>query len=405
MAVPLVAGGVQPVTPDSSTSLEELTSGIRFYLREMGQNVIEIGKRLIFAKELVPHGEWLSWLDDNFGLKYRMAANFMAVAERFGNVHSNAHLNQTQMIQMLVLPEGEEEKFIEEQAAAGRIVAEMSVKTLRVEIQKYKAKLAAVSGVVESSVTVDQASVSAEEVEEFVPSEDDSSVESIEEATAVESGSEIFSDTGVVSDSVSVSTDGGDDQRVGQNLLEQFFDMMKALSLGGNLQRLVEQSAEKDSQVLEGQLRQFATLYGDIQGYLAQWKRGNGTSVEAVADETSVGEDVETVTENVVAETDVKAPMVEETVAVDKGGDNENSLESFVGKICDKTSDEVDDSDRHSIISALYQIALNDDENFTRTEYIASLMEGKGFEVVHQMSTKSLYHILYITALKFHIYS
>ena len=111
MAVSLVAGGVQPVTPDSSTSLEELTSGIRFYLREMGQNVIEIGKRLIFAKELVPHGEWLSWLDDNFGLKYRMAANFMAVAERFGNVHSNAHLNQTQMIQMLVLPEGEEEKF------------------------------------------------------------------------------------------------------------------------------------------------------------------------------------------------------------------------------------------------------------------------------------------------------
>ena len=405
MAVPLVAGGVQPVTPDSSTSLEELTSGIRFYLREMGQNVIEIGKRLIFAKELVPHGEWLSWLDDNFGLKYRMAANFMAVAERFGNVHSNAHLNQTQMIQMLVLPEGEEEKFIEEQMAAGRIVAEMSVRTLRVEIQKYKAKLAAVSGGVESSVTVDQASVSAEEVEEFVPSEDDSSVESIEEATAVESGSEIFSDTGVVSDSVSVSADGGDDQRVGQNLLEQFFDMMKALSLGGNLQRLVEQSAEKDSQVLEGQLRQFATLYGDIQGYLAQWKRGNGTSVEAVADETSVGEDVETVTENVVAETDVKAPMVEETVAVDKGGDNENSLESFVGKICDKTSDEVDDSDRHSIISALYQIALNDDENFTRTEYIASLMEGKGFEVVHQMSTKSLYHILYITALKFHIYS
>ncbi|MBQ7198572.1 MAG: DUF3102 domain-containing protein, partial [Selenomonadaceae bacterium] len=53
------------------------------------------------------HGEWQNWLDDNFGLKYRMAANFMAVAERFGNVHSNAHLNQTQMIQMLVLPEGE----------------------------------------------------------------------------------------------------------------------------------------------------------------------------------------------------------------------------------------------------------------------------------------------------------
>lgn len=403
MVVPLVAGGFQPLPPDSSKTLEDLTSGIRFYLREMGQNVIEIGKRLILAKELVPHGEWLSWLDDNFGLKYRMAANFMAVAERFGNVHLNAHLNQTQMIQMLVLPEGEEEKFIEEQAAAGRVVAEMSVKTLRVEIQKYKAKLAAVNGGVESSVTVDQASVSAEEVEEFVPSEDDSSVEFFEEVVVVESSA----DTGVVSDSVRLSAGSKDGQRVGQNLLEQFFDMMKALSLGGNLQRLVEQSAEKDSQVLEGQLRQFATLYGDIQGYLAQWKRGNGTLVEAVADETSVGEDVETVAENVVVETDVKASMVEEkaAVSVDKGGDNENSLESFVGKICDKKSDDLDESDRHSIISALYQIALNDDENFTRTEYIASLMEGKGFEVVHQMSTKSLYQILNFTALKFHIYS
>lgn len=403
MAVPLVSGGVQPVTPDSSTSLEELTTGIRFYLREMGQNVIEIGKRLILAKALVQHGEWQNWLDDNFGLKIRSAQNFMAVAERFGKTQSTAFLNRTQMTEMLLLPKGDEEKFIEEQAAAGRIVAEMSVKTLRVEIQKYKSKLAAVNGGVESSVTVDQASVSVEEVEEFVPSEDDSSVETVEEVAAVESSA----DTGVVSDSVRLSAGSKDGQRVGQNLLEQFFDMMKALSLGGNLQRLVEQSAEKDSQVLEGQLRQFATLYGDIQGYLAQWKRGNGSSVEAVADETSVGEDVETVAENVVEETDVKSPIVEETavVAVDKGGDNENSLESFVGKICDKKSDEVNDSDRHSIISALYQIALTDDENFTRTEYIASLMEGKGFEVVHQMSTKELYTVLYFTALKFHIYT
>ena len=392
-----------PLTPDSSTSLEELTSGIRFYLREMGQNVIEIGKRLILAKSLVRHGEWQAWLEDNFGLKIRSAQNFMAVAERFGKTQSTAFLNRTQMTEMLLLPKGEEEKFIEEQAAAGRIVAEMSVKTLRIAIQQYKAKLSAVNGGVESSFTVEQASVGSEQLEEVVPSEDDSSVEFFEDVAAVEGSA----DTGVVSDSVSVSADGGDDQHVSQNLLEQFFDMMKALSSGGNLQRLVEQSAEKDSQVLEGQLRQFATLYGDIQGYLAQWKRDKDTLIGTVADETFVGEDVETVSENVVAETDVKAPIVEDksAVAVDKGGDNENSLESFVGKICDKKSGDVDESDRHSIISALYQIALNDDEDFTRTEYIASLMEGKGFEVVHQMSTKSLYRILYITALRFHIYT
>ena len=58
MAVPLVTVGVQPLIPDSSTTLEELTSGIRFYLREMGQNVIEIGKRLILAKELGISHKW-----------------------------------------------------------------------------------------------------------------------------------------------------------------------------------------------------------------------------------------------------------------------------------------------------------------------------------------------------------
>ena len=145
---------------------------------------------------------------------------------------------------------------------------------------------------------------------------------------------------------------------------------------------------------MKDNLKQCSALYGAIQAHLAQWQRDKDTSVVTAVDETADGEDVETVEETAAV-----------AVSVDKGGDNENSLESFVGKICDKKSDEVDESDRHSIISALYQIALTDDENFTRTEYIASLMEGKGFEVVHQMSTKELYTVLYFAALKFRIYT
>lgn len=154
--------------PDSSTSLEDLTSGIRFYLRQIGQNVIEIGKRLILAKVLMPHGEWQNWLEDNFGLTDRTARNFMSVAKRFGKTKTFAFFPTSTLIKMLALPEGDEEKFIEEQAAEGRIVAEMSVKTLRVEIQKYKAKLAAVDGGGEGLVTVEQSSVSSEKVEESV---------------------------------------------------------------------------------------------------------------------------------------------------------------------------------------------------------------------------------------------
>ena len=183
--------------------------------------------------------------------------------------------------------------------------------------------------------------------------------------------------------------------------------MMKALSSGGNLQNLVEQSASKDIQALEGELRQFAALYGDMQGYLAQWKRGKSESVDSVAEETSVVDDSKPEEEEKAVEIDVKAPIVEEkaveSAVEEKGGDNENSLEGFVEKICNKK--EVEETDRHSILSALYQIALNDDENFTRTEYICVMVKDMGFEIVHSVPTKNLYQILYFTALKFHIYT
>ena len=94
--------------------------------------------------------------------------------------------------------------------------------------------------------------------------------------------------------------------------------------------------------------------------------------------------------------------MSDETSNVeDKESYNNSSFESFVAKVCDKIN--LEESYRHSILSALHQITLNDDENFARTEYIGELMEGKGFEVIHQMTTRNSYNVLYVIALKFKI--
>ena len=79
------------------------------------------------AKAMLPHGEFGNWLDSNFGLSQRTANNFMACAERFGNSPTSANLNQSQMIEMLALPAGETEKFIEEKAAEGTPVEDMTV--------------------------------------------------------------------------------------------------------------------------------------------------------------------------------------------------------------------------------------------------------------------------------------
>ena len=112
------------------------------YLGQTAQNIIEVGKRLIQAKSIVAHGKWQQWLEKNFQLSYRTAAKFIQCAEKFGNVPMSATLNSSQLTEMLALPSPEEtEKFIEEKAAEGKKIADMTIKQLREEIADYKAKL------------------------------------------------------------------------------------------------------------------------------------------------------------------------------------------------------------------------------------------------------------------------
>ena len=122
----------------SPNCLPQLTIEIKFYLNQTAQNIIEVGKRLIQAKELVAHGEWQNWLQNNFNLKYTAATRFMQIAERFSNLPTSEHLNTSQMFEMLALPAGDEEKFIAEKAAEGTTVENMTIKNLREEIRQYK---------------------------------------------------------------------------------------------------------------------------------------------------------------------------------------------------------------------------------------------------------------------------
>ena len=121
-------------------TLLELKVEIKFHLGQMAGHAVEIGNLLIQAKEQVGHGNFGKWLEDNFNLKYRSAKNFMDIAERFGsNLQMSADFNQSQLIEMLALPEGEEDKFIAEKAAEGTPVEDMTVKQLREKVAKWKA--------------------------------------------------------------------------------------------------------------------------------------------------------------------------------------------------------------------------------------------------------------------------
>ena len=116
-------------------SIEELAAEIQYYMVQMGQNAIEIGKRLAVAKEKLPHGEWQNWLEDNFNLSQRTARQLMQMAERFSKWQMSAVFSQSQMAEMLALPEAETEKFIERKAAEGTPVEKMKIRTLRAEVK------------------------------------------------------------------------------------------------------------------------------------------------------------------------------------------------------------------------------------------------------------------------------
>ena len=79
-------------------------------------SMIEIGKRLVEAKEMVPHGEWGSYLKHEVNFSQRTANNFMQIYERSKSLENSqtfANLGYSHIVKLLALPEGELEEFTE----------------------------------------------------------------------------------------------------------------------------------------------------------------------------------------------------------------------------------------------------------------------------------------------------
>lgn len=86
---------------------------------------IEIGRRLVEAKEILPHGEWGKWLKEKVQFSQGTANNHMRLFEEYGdkqitifgavlNSQAFGNLSYTKALKLLALPENEREEFIEE---------------------------------------------------------------------------------------------------------------------------------------------------------------------------------------------------------------------------------------------------------------------------------------------------
>ncbi len=114
--------------------LNDVTERVRYYARRSAGDMLELGKALTEAKELVPHGEWEGYVKENAGMELRMAQNFMQAYRKWGTGNPDlSRLNVGQMIALLPASSEEIEKISEDKDLSG-----MSSREIKAAIQKAR---------------------------------------------------------------------------------------------------------------------------------------------------------------------------------------------------------------------------------------------------------------------------
>ena len=120
------------LTPKEPRSIEEITRDIRDAQRKAGGAILTIGRCLLEAKEQLPHGEWLPWLNEQAGYSERQAQNFMLAYREYGsNPQAIADFGATKALAMLSLPANERKELMEDPA-----VIDMTTRQLKAAIRE-----------------------------------------------------------------------------------------------------------------------------------------------------------------------------------------------------------------------------------------------------------------------------
>ena len=128
---------------------ELIGAEIRMYV-DTGRRItllcgIEIGRRLKEAKEMLPHGEWLPWLERETEFSTSSASRYIQAFEQYGtaqlglfgpetNFPALGNLSITKALALIAVPEEERERFAEEHD-----VQNMSTRELEQAIREKKA--------------------------------------------------------------------------------------------------------------------------------------------------------------------------------------------------------------------------------------------------------------------------
>lgn len=140
--------------PAGDRTIEAITGEILDAKRAGGEAILTIGRCLIEAKDMLPHGEWKDWLADRVEFSERAAQRFMRLAREWSNPTALSDLGATKALTLLALPAEERERFMEDNN-----VIDMTTRQLEQAIkERDEARKAAEAAKAEAS-TAEQARV------------------------------------------------------------------------------------------------------------------------------------------------------------------------------------------------------------------------------------------------------
>lgn len=106
--------GLQEEAAPQVRDIEVITEEILSLKQTAGDAILSIGDRLIEAKGMLTHGEWLPWLTERVEFSESTAQRFMRLAREWRNPSALTDLGATKALTLLALPPEEREKFIGE---------------------------------------------------------------------------------------------------------------------------------------------------------------------------------------------------------------------------------------------------------------------------------------------------
>lgn len=183
-----ILSGNHSETLQEKRTPEQIGAEIRMYVNT-GRWIttlcaIEIGRRLVEAKELLTHGEWLPWLKKETEFSERSAQDYMRVfkdysASQLGmfgpetNTQTFADLPFSKALALLSVPESEREAFAKEVDAE-----HISVQNLKKAIKEREAQVEALKKDVEGErIRGDEAIRAKTEAEDLLKTQDQMLVE------------------------------------------------------------------------------------------------------------------------------------------------------------------------------------------------------------------------------------